>query len=112
MRQMSREELAAFASRLTKELADQGRIVEGGWAGFKVLIYPEDVPQEQLDELRTAFFAGAQHLFASLLMVITDDDKVEEIDLRRMDRVHKELQEFLAVFKKKHGLKLGMGLSK
>lgn len=57
----------AFLERLTKELIDQGKLVEAGWIGMRIACDLEDAPAIQLKEMRMAFFAGAQHLMGSMM---------------------------------------------
>lgn len=62
----SRQSLLDEATqRLTRRLMDDGKLIEAGWIGLRVLALPKDAPPAQLEELRTAFFAGAQHLWSS-----------------------------------------------
>jgi len=55
---------------------------------------PPNAPQIQIDECRWAFFAGAQHLFASIISIMDADAEPTANDLRRMDQIHAELQKF------------------
>lgn len=93
-----------LARKVEKELADRGLIIAGGWAGFQLLVLPKDAPQIQIDEMRNAFFAGAQHLLNSIMSIIEPGEEPTENDMRRMDLIHKELDTYLAEFERKHGL--------
>jgi len=86
----------------TEELTDKGKIIEAGFASLMVMAYPTGVPADQREELRNAFFAGAQHLFSSILSVMDADREPTENDLRRMDMISKELDGFINGFKEKH----------
>lgn len=79
-------------------LTDEGKIIEAGWLSLKALWIAPDAPQEQIDQLRMAFFAGAQHLFGSIMSFLDAGEEPTERDLRRMDMVDKELRAFLADF--------------
>jgi hypothetical protein len=58
-----------------------------------------------IDEMRNAFYAGAQHLFSMLMSILDPNtDEVTDLDFKRMRLIHKELQTFLADFERKHGL--------
>jgi hypothetical protein len=92
------------ARRLEKELADRGLIIAGGWAGFRVMCISDNAPQIQIEEMRSAFFAGAQHLFSSIMSILDPGEDPTAADLKRMDLINKELQTFLAQFERKHGL--------
>lgn len=90
----SREEINRIAAEVSKALADQGKLVEAGWAGYRVLVIPPDAPQIQIDESRTAFMAGAQHLFGSIMNILDPGEEESEADLRKMDLIDKELRAF------------------
>jgi hypothetical protein len=87
-------EVLTVAQTLSEALADSGKIIEGGWKGFRFMVIPQVVPQVQLPEMRRAFFAGAQHLFASIMAVMDSDREPTESDLRRMSLIHAELESF------------------
>ncbi len=81
---------------ITKKLVDEGKLVEAGWASLRVLTLPPDTPADQLREMRMAFFAGAQHLFGSIMGMMDDGEEPTAADMSRMDMIHKELQGFIA----------------
>jgi hypothetical protein len=93
-----------FLRRLERDLLDQGKLIEAGWVGYRLAVMPPDVGKVQLDETRIAFFAGAQHLFGTIMNAMEEGEEPTDNDLRRMDNVDKELQAFLEAFKLKHGL--------
>lgn len=84
---------------VTKKLVDDGKLVEGGWQAFRVLYLPQDVSRGQLNDMRIAFFAGAHHLFASVLTFLESGDDATEADLRRLDALQQELDAFVEEFK-------------
>lgn len=88
----------AFLERLSRELADQGKLIEAGWVGLRVACDLEDAPKVQLQEMRNAFFAGAQHLFYSIMTILEPDAEPTEKDLERMDLIDKELRAFINDF--------------
>lgn len=94
MRTIPKPELQAAAKKLSESLADSGQIIEGGWAGFCLAVMPKGASQTQIDEMRKAFFAGALHLFASIMCVLEPDAEPTEKDMRRMSQIHEELQTF------------------
>ena len=49
--------------KLTKELTDKGLLIEAGFVSLRHMAIAKDASAEQVDEMRSAFFAGAQHLF-------------------------------------------------
>jgi hypothetical protein len=83
-----------FLEQLSRKLADEGKLIEAGWVALRVQAIPLNAPAVQLQEMRMAFMAGAQHLFASMLGIL--DPGLEETpdDMRRMDLIHKELAAF------------------
>lgn len=99
------KEVARLARELTNKLAGEGKIIAGGWAGYRMLMDPRAGPT-QIEETRMAFYAGAQHLFTSIMCFISDDPDHEptDEDMRRMSLVADELQAFLADYKRKHGI--------
>ncbi len=86
----------AIAEKITAEAVDEGKIIEAGWLALRAQAIPADAPQIQLDEMRQAFFAGAQHLFGSIMTMLDPDSEPTERDMRRMDSIDKELQAFIA----------------
>jgi hypothetical protein len=95
---MARTVDPALVEHVTKELADQGKLIEAGWAGYRLMVIPHEAPQIQIDECRLAFFAGAQHLFSSIMNMLDPDGEPTDADVKKMDLIHTELQRFAAVF--------------
>lgn len=77
---------------VTNSLADDGKLVEAGWVALRLAAIPKDAPQVQVDEMRLAFMAGAQHLFASIMAILDPGEEPTEADLRKMDLISKELE--------------------
>jgi hypothetical protein len=84
----------AYLEALTKRLADEGKLIEAGWVGLRLFVGLENAPAAQLDEMRLAFMAGAQHLFASMVNMLDPDTDVTEAELMRMELIHRELETF------------------
>jgi hypothetical protein len=93
-----------LADSLAKRLVHEGKLIEAGWIGYNHLVLSKDAPQVQRDECRMAFFAGAQHLFGSMLGILEEDRDPTPADLERMSQINAELESFLVTFKAKHGL--------
>ena len=95
--------------KLTKDLTDKGLLIEAGFVALRHMAIAKDATDEQVDEMRSAFFAGAQHLFASIMAFLDPgpDDEPTEDDLRRMSLISDELDRFLADYKLRHGLTEG-----
>lgn len=83
------------AQRAIQKLNDEGKLIEAGWVSYRFLVMPSEVGAVQIDETRKAFFAGAHHLFGSIMTILEPDAEPTEADLRRMDLVHQELQKFM-----------------
>jgi hypothetical protein len=83
-----------YLEQLSKLLADDGRLIEAGWVGMRLLVVPLDAPAIQLNDLRYAFMAGAYHLFSSIMTVLDPGAEETDADLRRMALIHQELDTF------------------
>jgi hypothetical protein len=92
----------AHLDRLTRELTDSGKLIEAGWVGLRIACDLIDAPADQLREMRMAFFAGAQHLFGSILNVLEPGEEPTDKDLLRMDLIHTELDTFIKDFELRH----------
>lgn len=97
----------AFLERLSRELTDQGKLIEAGWVGLRIAAIPLDASATQLEEMRNAFFAGAQHLFGSIMTVMDPGTQPTEKDVERISKIARELRGFMADFKLRHGTTAG-----
>lgn len=86
--------IAAATGHIAKEWSDRGLLIEGGWQTARVALGWEDLPAAEQDRLRMAFFAGGQHLFASVMQIMDDDREPTLDDLRRMSLISTELDGF------------------
>lgn len=102
-RKISKAEIQSMARRLSEHLADDGKIIEGGWEGFRLAVLPDHAPDIQRTEMRKAFFAGAQHLFASIMSILDPGSEPTERDLKRMGLIHQELEAFQKGFELQYG---------
>src|SRR4051812_33105940 len=91
MAMADRDEIEKQARKLTVELASKGRLIEAGFAAFRVIVFPGATPG-QLASLRMAYMAGAQHLFASIMSLLEPGEEPTTADLTRMDLIHAELE--------------------
>lgn len=80
--------------RLTKALIAEGKIIEAGWVGLRLACGLETAPAVQLQEMRKAFFAGAHHLFSSIISHLDDGDEPTTEELERLDKIDEELRRF------------------
>jgi len=95
-------EIRKVIDAVTAYLVDEGRVIEAGWIALRVQSIPDDASPVQLDEMRNAFFAGAQHLFASINSVLEEGEEPTPADLRRMDNIANELDRFIEDYKLRH----------
>ncbi len=96
-----------YLEQLSRELTDKGKLIESGWIGLRIACDLEDAPKVQLEEMRNAFFAGAQHLFASIMTILDPGAEPTDKDLERMDLIDRELKAFIQVFELRHGITKG-----
>lgn len=88
------ERAAAAAETLTKGLANNGMLIEGGWLAFQVVVIPKDAPPAQVREMRLAFMAGAEHLWRSIFVSLDPNAEPTPADIRRMNLIEDELMAF------------------
>lgn len=88
--------------RLSRDLVDQGKLIEAGWVGLRLAAIPLDAPAVQLNEMRMAFFAGAQHLFSSIMTILEPGEEPTDNDMSRLDQIDAELKRFIADFELKN----------
>jgi hypothetical protein len=88
-----------YLKRLSVELTDKGKLIEAGWIGLRLALHLEDAPKVQLEEMKKAFFAGAQHLFSSIMTILDEDKEPTDADLKRMSLISDELDTFGKQFK-------------
>jgi hypothetical protein len=96
-------EIETLARELSKRLSDQGRLIEAGWIMLRAMAVPPNAPEVQINEMRYAFMAGAQHLFASIMDVLDPGEEPTNTDLRRLELIHNELDAFVKEMELRHG---------
>lgn len=84
-----------LAQKVCQELIARGLLVEAGFSALRSLI-PMNASQAQIDAMRTAFFAGASHVFHSVLVSMDTGAEPTEADMSRLSQLHSELQRFEA----------------
>lgn len=77
-----------------RQLMEKGLLVEAGFAGLRALVIAKNAPELQVQEMRLAFFAGAHHVFNSIITALDNGDEVTEADLRIMNNLSDELESF------------------
>lgn len=88
--------------QLTRDLTDQGKLIEAGFVGFRLAAMPHDADQEIVEAMRGAFFGGAAHLFFSILTILDPGEDETEGDMRRMSLIKAEMDAYIAQFAKNH----------
>lgn len=91
---MDKTKFDELVTGVSKKLADDGKLIEAGWVGLKAMSIPPDAPEIQVSEMRMAFMAGAQHLFASIMGILDPGEEPTDADLRKMDLINAELEAF------------------
>ena len=84
-------DLREQAIEFLEDLADDGRLLEGGFAAFSQLF---DASDDLLFFMRFAFMSGADHLWSSLKNIITPDKDLSEADKIRLDKIDEEMQSY------------------
>jgi hypothetical protein len=86
---------------IVRKLADEGKLIEAGFVALRWKVIPRDAPEVQVEEMRKAFFAGAQHLFASIMTILEPGEEPTENDLHRLTLISEELEEFVRELKER-----------
>lgn len=94
MTKPTHEEIRKMADAAVAKLTDEGRLIEAGWMALRGMVIPPDASEVQLTEMRFAFMAGAQHLWASIMSMLDPSAEVTEQDERRMRLIDQELDAF------------------
>lgn len=82
------------AEEVSRRLANEGKLIEAGWESLRIIWMPDNAPEVQVRDMRWAFMAGAQHLFASIMTILDEDSEPTNADLKRMDLILRELNRF------------------
>lgn len=102
---MKKHQLPETIRTVTERLTDEGRLIEAGWRSLRYVAISKDASLRQLDDMRSAFFAGAQHLWGSIMTVLEPGSEPTSKDLQRFEQIERELDIFLAEFERKHGIR-------
>lgn len=97
MSKSKREAVEAAAHETAKALIDQGMLLEAGFALFATYVIPKDAPAIQLQEMRLAFMAGADHVFSTVMGVLDPEEEPTDEDMRRMELIHAEIEKWRVV---------------
>lgn len=85
----------SIIDELLRQATDKGKLIELEWLSFVKAVMPPNASDVQISEMRKAFFAGAQHLFGSIMSILEPDAEPTEKDLERMTLIDIELKEFV-----------------
>lgn len=87
---------------IADSLIAQGKLIAGGFEIFRSVVLATHATDAQVEDLRIAWFAGAQHVFSSIMATLDEGEDATEADLQRMKNIADELDSF------KHDLALRM----
>jgi len=87
---------------LSRQLTEEGKLIESGFVIMRATAIHPDASPEQVEDMRSAFFAGAQHLWGSIMSMLDPGPNETPGDLRRMAKIQAELDRFIAAFEAKH----------
>lgn len=80
---------------LTHKLVSDGKLIEGGFAAY-VLASKLDVTDPRLPALHDAFWAGAEHLWSSIMATLDPEREPTDADMRRMELIQTEVDAWRA----------------
>lgn len=89
----------AYLERLSRDLTDQGKLIEAGWIALRIATLPANASANQLHDMRIAFFSGAQHLWGSIFAILSEGIEPTKKDEHRMELIDTELAEFVEQMK-------------
>jgi hypothetical protein len=76
---MNAEQRAMMRDLTRKFMAvSGGKVVEGGWNGFRDTSIKPDAPDVQLRDMKASFFAGATYAYLTLVAVIDEAMPLDE----------------------------------
>jgi hypothetical protein len=87
----------AAMGKLAKGLTDEGLLIEAGWIGLRSMAFDRNAPAAALDQHKASFFAGALHLWASIMSpdgIMEPGGEPTDNDERRMRSIEAELDRF------------------
>lgn len=91
-----------LAAEISKRFLAEGKLIEAGFASLQLTAMSREAPPDQVREMRMAFFAGAQHLWGTIMNVMDPGTEPTDADLKKMDLIQKELDGFIKAFAKQH----------
>lgn len=85
---MTPADLAAL--ELTRHLANEGKLIEGGFAAY-VRINRVDINRPEMIAMHDAYMSGAEHLMSSIMATLDPGVAETDADMARMDSIMAEL---------------------
>jgi hypothetical protein len=100
------EAVHKLAQEIGRKLAKEGKLVEAGWEMFCALTMPPNVGEDQKWDMQMAFFAGAQHVFHTMMHIADPGTEPTDDDMLRMGNIDNELTRFANFMVARYGIKL------
>jgi len=85
-----------------KEVADKGMLVAAGFAAFRI-VAGDKVPPDMMLIVHTAYMAGAEYLFTTIMSVLDEGEEATGNDLNRIELIYQELQRWRDKMIEQHG---------
>lgn len=70
------------------------KYIEMSWNKYRNMVVPPDASDAQVDGTRQAFYAGASILFTTLMFALDPGEQETEADMRLMESLQAEINEF------------------
>lgn len=80
------------ALKMTRTLANEGQLIMGGFAAWMLINKINfRIPDPEHAKYADAYFAGAEHLWSSIMATFDPGEEETPADMRRMDLIQKEV---------------------
>jgi len=89
--EMSEDDLDKLLRRTARGFAQSGKLVEAGWQGFADAF---DAPKSADTFMHFVFFAGAHHLYSSMMTMLANGAPVTDEDVDLYKKVGEEMRVF------------------
>jgi len=86
-----------------KEVADKGMLVAAGFAAFRIIALNNSIDRDKIADMHTAYMAGAEHLFTTLMSILDEGEEPTKKDTDRIELIYQELQAWRAKMVEQHG---------
>lgn len=97
---MDDKRIKQIVDEITAKANAEAQTIEFGWLSLKRQWIPPTAGMDQINDMRMAFFAGAQHLWACVNSLMTEDREPTEADMLRLSRINLELSNFYTELKR------------